>query len=49
MTLKLAIYFIASAIEAAFKNPKKKAELKTVLLNVRDQINLLYEEPKDAS
>lgn len=44
MFLNLAISLVLSAITESFKNPEKKAKLKLVLLNIRDQINNLYPE-----
>lgn len=44
MFINLAISLVLSAIAESFKNPEKKAKLKLVLLNIRDQINALYPE-----
>jgi len=42
MWFVLAVHFILAAIKEATKNPKKRADLRTMLMVVRDAINALY-------
>jgi hypothetical protein len=48
MLFSLAVTLVLAAVKEAFKNPLKRAELRTKLLEVRDAIDALYgaEEPK---
>jgi flagellar basal body-associated protein FliL len=46
MWFSLAVNFIPSAIKEATKNKKKRAELRTRLMEVRDAIDALY-APED--
>ncbi len=39
---RIGLPIVMAAIKDSFKNPTKKAELKAVLRDIRDQINALY-------
>lgn len=42
--IDIGLTIVLGAIKDSFKNPKRKAELKAVLIKIRDKINLLYPE-----
>ncbi len=42
LALKLALSVLLAALKDSVKNPTRRAKLKTVLLEVRDQIDFLY-------
>jgi hypothetical protein len=39
---EMAIHFVLGIISAAVKNPGKKTALQSLLLHVRDSINMLF-------
>jgi hypothetical protein len=48
MWFSMAVNFILSAIKEATKNPVRRAQLRTKLLEIRDAIDALY-SPQDGA